>query len=141
AHVYRSEFGSHAILSGVTTEAIDAPASQRGRFTVEQLQATLANCGAYGPAPRLVCIEQTHNCGAGSIWPLQQLRDVCDAAHARGLLVHMDGARLFNASVASGVSVAAFAEPCDSVWIDLSKGLGCPVGAVLAGSREFIDRA
>jgi threonine aldolase len=141
AHVYRSEFGSHAILSGVTTEAVDAPASQRGRFTVEQLQATLANCGAYGPTPRLVCIEQTHNFGAGAIWPLQQLREVCDVAHARSLQVHMDGARLFNASVASGVPVAAFAEPCDSVWIDLSKGLGCPVGAVLAGSREFIDRA
>ena len=138
AHIYRSEFGSHAILSGVTTEGIDG---DRGRFTVEQVKATLANCGAYGPIPRLLCVEQTHNFGAGAVWPLQQLRDVCDFAHGRGLKTHMDGARLFNASVATGVSPRAFAEPFDSVWIDLSKGLGCPVGAVLAGSQEFIDRA
>jgi len=141
AHIYRSEFGSHAMLSGVTTEAIDAPPSQRGRFTVEQVKATLANCGAYGPITRLLCIEQTHNFGAGSIWPIGQIREVCDFARASGLRTHMDGARLFNASVASGVSPRTFAEPFDSVWIDLSKGLGCPVGAVLAGSAEFIDRA
>jgi threonine aldolase len=138
AHIYRSEFGSHAWLSGVTTEGIDG---ERGRFTPQQVEATLANCGAYGPVPRLLCVEQTHNFGAGAIWPLAQLRDVCKLAHERGLKTHMDGARLFNASVASGISVKDFAEPCDSVWVDLSKGLGCPVGAVLAGSKEFIDRS
>jgi len=138
AHIYRSEFGSHAILSGVTTEGI---AGERGRFTPQQVEATLANCGAYGPTPRLLCVEQTHNFGAGAVWPLDQLRDVCDLAHARGLKTHMDGARLFDASVTSGVSVHDYAASFDSVWIDLSKGLGCPVGAVLAGSREFIDRA
>jgi threonine aldolase len=138
AHVYRSEFGSHAMLSGVTTEGIDG---DRGRFTATQVEAALANCGAYGAIPRVLCVEQTHNFGAGSIWPLDQLRAVCDAAHARGMKTHMDGARLFNASVASGVSVRDFAAPFDSLWIDLSKGLGCPVGAILAGSKEFIDRA
>jgi threonine aldolase len=141
AHVYRSEFGNHALLSGVTTEGIDAPPAQRGRFTADQVATTLANYGAYGPVPRLLCIEQTHNFGAGSIWPVQQLNSVCDLAHNRGMKTHMDGARLFNASVASGVSPRDFAAPFDSVWIDLSKGLGCPVGAVLAGSKEFIDRA
>jgi threonine aldolase len=138
AHVYRSEFGSHAILGGVTTEGIDG---ERGRFTATQVEATLANCGAYGATPRLLCVEQTHNFGAGAIWPIDQLRDVCDLAHARGMKTHMDGARLFNASVASGVSVRDYAQAVDSVWIDLSKGLGCPVGAVLAGTKEFIDRA
>jgi threonine aldolase len=138
AHVYRSEFGSHAILSGVTTEGIDG---ERGRFTPKQVEAALANCGAYGPVPRVLCVEQTHNFGAGAIWPLEQLRDVCHIAHARGLKMHMDGARLFNASVVSGISVRDYAETFDSVWIDLSKGLGCPVGAVLAGSKDFIDRA
>jgi len=138
AHIYRSEFGSHAWLSGVTTEGIDG---ERGRFTPAQVEATLANCGAYGPVPRLLCVEQTHNFGAGAIWPLDQLRDVCEFAHSRGLMTHMDGARLFNASVASGVSVRDFARSFDSVWIDLSKGLGCPVGAVLAGSKDFIDRS
>jgi threonine aldolase len=138
AHIYRSEFGSHAFLSGVTTEGING---ERGRFTRDQVEATLANCGAYGPIPRLLCIEQTHNFGAGAIWPLDQLRDVCDFAHARGLSTHMDGARLFNASVAGGVSAKDYAKSFDSLWVDLSKGLGCPVGAVLAGSKEFIDRA
>ena len=138
AHIYRSEFGSHALLSGVTTEGIDG---ERGRFTAKQVEQTLANYGAYGPIPRLLCVEQTHNFGAGAIWPLDQINDVCRVAHERGLKTHMDGARLFNASVASGVSPRDYAEPFDSVWVDLSKGLGCPVGAVLAGSKEFIDRA
>jgi threonine aldolase len=138
AHVYRSEFGGAALLSGATTEPIDTP---RGIFNVDQLNAALANFSAYSATPRLVCVEQTHNFGAGAIWPLQQLRDVCDAAHARGMRTHMDGARLFNASVASKIPARDFAAPCDSVWIDLSKGLGCPVGAVLAGRKEFIDRA
>ena len=138
AHVYRSEFGGAAALSGATTEPID---TERGIFTVAQLNATLANFSAYGATPRLLCVEQTHNFGAGSIWPLDQLKEVCAAAHARGMKTHMDGARLFNASVASNIPPRDYAAPCDSVWIDLSKGLGCPVGAVLAGSREFIDRA
>ena len=138
SHVYRSEFGGAAVLSGATTEPIDTP---RGIFTVEQLDAALANFGAYGATPRLVCVEQTHNFGAGAIWPLEQLRAVCDAAHQRGMKTHMDGARLFNACVAAKVPAREYAASCDSVWIDLSKGLGCPVGAVLAGTKEFIDRA
>ena len=138
AHVYRSEFGGAALLSGVTTEPIDG---DRGIFTVDQLHAAINRFGAYGPIPRLVCVEQTHNYGGGSIWPLEQLRAVCDAAHARGLKTHMDGARLVNASVATGVPARDYAAPCDSAWIDMSKGLGCPIGAVLAGTKEFIDRA
>jgi threonine aldolase len=89
----------------------------------------------------LLCVEQTHNYGGGTIWPLQQLREVCNLAHERGLATHMDGARLFNASVASGVSPGEFAATCDSVWVDLSKGLGCPIGAVLAGTKDFIAKA
>src|SRR3954469_4769683 len=138
AHVYRSEFGSHAVLGGVTTEPIDG---ERGRFTAEQVKETLARFGGYGAIPRLLCVEQTHNYGGGTIWPLQQLHDVCNYAHERGLSTHMDGARLFNSSVASGIPPREYAATCDSVWVDLSKGLGCPVGAVLAGSKEFIDRA
>ena len=138
AHVYRSEFGGSAVLSGVTTEPID---TDRGIFTVEQLERTLANFSAYAATPRLLCVEQTHNFGAGAIWPLEQLRAVCDTAHKRGLKTHMDGARLLNASVATKIPPRDYAATCDSVWIDLSKGLGCPVGAVLAGSKEFIDRA
>jgi len=138
AHVYRSEFGGAALLSGVTTEPID---TDRGIFSIAQLNATLANFSAYGATPRLLCVEQTHNFGAGSIWPLDQLKEVCAVAHARGMKTHMDGARLFNASVASKIPPRDYAAPCDSVWVDLSKGLGCPVGAVLAGTKEFVDRA
>jgi threonine aldolase len=139
AHIYRAEFGGAALLSGVTTEPID---TQQGLFTPEALAATLANFHpTYGALPRLVCLEQTHNYGGGTIWPIEQMRAVCDLARKQGLLTHLDGARLFNASVETGISVKDYAAPFDSVWIDLSKGLGCPVGAVLAGSREFIARA
>jgi threonine aldolase len=79
--------------------------------------------------------------GGGRVWPLKQLHDVCRAAHDLGAFAHMDGARLMNAVVAASVSAREFAEGFDSVWIDLSKGLGAPVGGVLAGSADFIDRA
>ena len=136
AHVYRSEFGGAALLSGVATEPIET-----GLFTAEQVHAAVDRFGAYGAVPRLLCVEQTHNYGGGAVWPVEQIRAVCDAAHQRGLKTHMDGARLFNASVAGGVPPREFSAGCDSVWVDLSKGLGCPIGAVLAGTKEFIDRA
>ncbi|WP_428938916.1 threonine aldolase family protein [Fontivita pretiosa] len=138
SHVNRSEFGGAAMLSGVTTEPIDG---QRGLFSPQQLEQALARFHSYGPVPKLVCVEQTHNFGGGSIWPIDQLRAVCDLAHRRNLLTHMDGARLFNACVAGGIAARDYAACVDSVWIDLSKGLGCPIGAVLAGTRDFIERA
>ena len=138
SHIHRSEFGGPAMLSAVTTEGIPG---ERGLFTVEQVQGALDAHGAYGPLPRLLCVEQTHNYGGGAIWPLEQLRAVCQLAHSRGLSTHMDGARLFNASVATKIPVRDYAATFDSVWIDLSKGLGCPVGAVLAGSKDFIAKS
>jgi threonine aldolase len=138
AHVYRSEFGGAAMLSGATTEPIDGV---NGIFTAGELTLALARFHPYGAVPRLVCVEQTHNFGGGTIWPMEQLRDVCKLARERGMQTHMDGARLFNACVATGISAREYAQPLDSVWIDLSKGLGCPVGAVLAGTKEFITRA
>jgi len=138
AHVYRSEFGGAAVLSGVTTEPIDG---MQGIFTPDQVNQALARFGAYSAVPRVLCVEQTHNFGAGSVWPLEQLRAVSKIAHDRGMKTHMDGARLFNAQVASGIPAKEFAATFDSVWIDLSKGLGCGVGAVLAGSADFIARA
>src|SRR6185503_14659565 len=79
--------------------------------------------------------------GGGAIWPIRQLEEVCAVARRHGMSTHMDGARLMNAVVASGVSAAEYARGFDSVWIDFSKGLGAPVGAALAGSKEFIDEA
>jgi threonine aldolase len=139
------------VLAGVTTEPINSPGPaagsggpagiSRGIFPADQVTAAIDRFGAYGATPRLLCVENTHNYGGGSVWPPEQLRAVCAAAHARALKTHMDGARLLNASVASGVSPREYAATFNSVWIDFSKGLGCPVGAVLAGTKEFIDRA
>ena len=95
----------------------------------------------YGPRPALVSIEQTVNLGGGRIWPLETIRDVTSLAKSSGLLMHMDGARLMNAVVGSGIAAAEFCAGFDSAWIDLSKGLGCPFGGVLAGSQGFIDEA
>ncbi|HOK77810.1 MAG TPA: GntG family PLP-dependent aldolase, partial [Verrucomicrobiota bacterium] len=93
------------------------------------------------PPTRLVCIENTHNRGGGSVWRLDQIADVAAVAKRRGLRLHMDGARLWNAAVATGVSERDLAAPFDSVSVCFSKGLGAPVGSALAGSKEFIARA
>lgn len=150
AHVLRAEGGGAALVSGVQTEPIHAGDPGRaalapGVFGPEALAAALARVQAlpmpYAPRPGIVCVEQTHNFGGGSVWPLSTLTTLAESARARGLAVHMDGARLLNACVATGVPAAAFCAPVDSAWLDFSKGLGAPIGAVLVGSREFIGRA
>src|SRR5262249_23005867 len=93
----------------------------------------------YAPNQKLVSAEQTANIGGGTIWPQARLDAVAELAHTQGLNTHMDGARLLNAAVATGLAADRIAASWDSVWIDFSKGLGAPVGAVLAGTREFID--
>ncbi|HRK30269.1 MAG TPA: threonine aldolase family protein [Tepidisphaeraceae bacterium] len=138
-HIMRAECGGAAIFSGVMLDPLDG---ERGIFTPEQVRAAIPPVKTvYHPHPTLLCIENTHNYGGGSVWPIEQLRDVCTTARERGLAIHMDGARLFNASAASGVTASEYASHVDSVWIDLSKGLGCPVGAVIAGTSDFIGRA
>lgn len=138
-HIMRAECGGAAMFSGVMLDPLDG---NRGIFTAEQVTTAIpAVKSVYHPHPTLLCIENTHNYGGGSVWPMKQLAEVCEVARSRGLKVHMDGARLFNAAVAAGVDARDFAAHADSVWIDLSKGLGCPVGAVLAGSKSFIDHA
>jgi threonine aldolase len=113
-----------------------------GIFTGAQLEAALRAPGnRYMPRSRVVSVEQTSNLGGGRVWPLSGVRSVLDVARAHGLRAHLDGARLLNAVVASGVSASEFASGFDTAWIDFTKGLGAPVGAVLAGSRELIDEA
>jgi threonine aldolase len=138
SHPVHFEVGGPAYLARLMVYPLDGP---RGLFTAEQVEEAIRPDSPYYPRSRLVEIENTHNMGGGSIWPLAQLQAVCAMAHRYGLLTHLDGARLLNAVVASGIPAQAYAEPFDSSWIDLSKGLGCPVGAVLAGSREFIKDA
>lgn len=138
AHPAHFEVGGPAYLARLMLYPLDGP---RGLFTAAQVEEAIRPESPHYPRSRIVEIENTHNLGGGSIWPLAQLQAVCDMAHRYGLVTHLDGARLLNAVVATGISARTYAEPFDSAWIDLSKGLGCPVGAVLAGSYAFIKEA
>lgn len=139
SHIVNNEGAGAAVCGGVFVREVP---SVRGMFTPEDMRKAIQPKGyARGPRTSLVSFEQTHNAGGGSVWPLDRLKAVSDAARAEGLSVHMDGARLPNAAIASGVPMRAFSELMDSVWIDLTKGLGCPVGAVLAGDDAFIEEA
>jgi len=138
SHIIGFEGGGPAALAGVMLNPIHGT---RGIFSAAQLKEKLHPDRPYAPRQRLVEVEHTSNLGGGAIWPLPTLREVAELAHAAGLATHMDGARLLNACVASGISAADYARDFDSVWIDFSKGLGAPGGAVLAGSRAFIAEA
>jgi threonine aldolase len=138
AHPLLFEVGGASALIG----ALLRPLTGLGAlFSAEQVRAAIRPPAYYMPRTRAVSIEQTSNVAGGICWPLEQIEEVCRVAHAGGLVTHMDGARLLNAVVARGTPARKFAAQFDSVWIDLSKGLGAPVGAVLAGSREFIEEA
>jgi threonine aldolase len=139
SHPIIAEAGGPAAHSGVMMQPIDGAG---GMFTGAQVEASLRTRGdRYQPRSRLLCVEQTTNYGGGRVWPLGQMRDVLEVARSHGLKTHLDGARLMNAVVASGVSAADYAGGFDTAWLDFTKGLGAPVGACLAGSRELIDEA
>ncbi len=139
AHPVNSEAGGPAVVSGLMIRVLDG---EGGVFTGAQLSEALRPPGnRYMPRSRVVSVEQTSNLGGGRVWPLSVVRDVLSVAGGAGLRTHLDGARLMNAVVASGVSASEFASGFDTAWIDFTKGLGAPVGAVLAGSRELIDEA
>jgi threonine aldolase len=140
-HPLIAEAGGPAQLSGAVITELDGDA---GRFTPETLDATIRGAGPggrYAPRPRLVCVEQTTNMGGGRVWELEPVRDVLDVARQHGLSTHLDGARLMNAVVATGIDAATWAGGFDSAWLDFTKGLGAPVGACLAGSEGFIEEA
>jgi len=139
AHPVNSEAGGPAQVAGLMVRVIDGDG---GVFTGSQLAAALRPPGnRYMPRSRVVSVEQTSNLGGGRVWPLSIVREVLEVARRYGLRAHLDGARLLNAVVASDVSAASYASGFDTAWIDFTKGLGAPVGAVLAGSRELIDEA
>lgn len=138
SHVIRFEASGAALASGVLVDQLDGP---RGQFDAAALQAALAPGSVYFARTRLVCLEQTSNLGGGSVWPLERWDEVCAVARAFGAAVHVDGARLGNAAVASGVGADRWSAGVDSVWLDFTKGLGAPLGAVLAGSAAFIAEA
>jgi threonine aldolase len=138
AHILTSEGGAHAAFSGVQIQPLPGP---RGMFTAEQVRAAIRPRTRYAPPQRLLEVEQTANIGGGTIWPLAQLNEVAAVARAEGWATHMDGARLMNACIAAGIPAKDMAASFDSVWVDFTKGLGAPLGAVLAGSAEFIGAA
>lgn len=138
SHIIGSEAAGAAVLAGCFVRAIPC---ERGIFSGEDVNHAVRMPKVKSPRSRLVEVEQTNNRGGGSVWKLDEIASVAEASRSHGLALHMDGARLMNAVVSSGVSAAQFAEPFDSVWLDLSKALGCPVGGVLAGSSIFIEEA
>lgn len=138
SHIVSLEGAGMAAVGGTQVRVIDG---DRGRFSADQLHEAVRAPNRYRPRTRMVAMEQTTNLGGGAIWPLSQFEEVVQAASDYGLAVHLDGARLLNATVASGVEPSQLGRRCDSIWIDLTKGLGCPVGAVLAGSTVFIEAA
>jgi threonine aldolase len=139
SHPVHAEGGGPAQLAGLMIRTLDGAG---GRFTAEQLESAIRiNPTRYMPRSRVVSIEQTTNLAGGHIWPLRLIRDVLETAARYGLRTHLDGARLMNAVVASGISAADYAGGFDTAWIDFTKGLGAPVGAVLAGSRDLIEEA
>lgn len=137
-HSYYFESGGPAALSGVMCRLVNTP---RGIFRAEQVRALLRPRNEHYPHSKLLCVENTHNLGGGSVWPIEAIREVTVAARQADLRTHLDGARLWNASAVTGVSEREYASHFDSVSVCFSKGLGAPVGSALAGPVPFIARA
>jgi threonine aldolase len=138
AHIITNEGGGPGALTGANVLGLKG---ERGQFDADTLKAAFREKRRNIPAQTLLEVEQTANIGGGSVWPLHKLNAVLETAHEHGLATHMDGARLMNAVVASGVPAKEMAAGCDSVWVDFTKGLGAPLGAVLCGPEDFIDAA
>jgi threonine aldolase len=136
AHILVREGGAHAALGGFQITALTGA---DGQFLPETFRAALHPPTRYQPPQIVVSVEQTANIGGGTIWKKTHLDQISQIAKSNGLITHMDGARLLNACVATGISARDMTAGWDSAWIDFSKGLGAPVGAVMAGSRDFID--
>jgi threonine aldolase len=138
SHIVSSEGAGAAVFSGAVIRGIE---SKTGVFTGEQLAAAVRTVKPKVPRTTVVSVEQTTNRGGGTVWKGAQLKSIVNIARERGLILHMDGARLMNAAVSSEEDIKTYTSLFDSVWIDFTKGLGCPVGSVLAGSKDFISRA
>ncbi len=138
SHLLLSEGGGYAGVAGAVPVLA---ATERGVFTGNALRALLPPNDPHYPSVRLVCVENTHNDGGGTVWHPSELKDVTDAARENGLPVHMDGARVLNAATALSMAAHEMTAGCDSVTLCLSKGLGCPAGALLAGTAAFMQAA
>ncbi len=140
-HIFNYEMGTPAVLSGVMMRPVRS-GDGSGHLTWDEIASALHIGQPYYTSPTgLICLENSHNFAGGSVMTAEHCADICSHAHATGLPVHMDGARIFNAAAALGSSVADLTRNCDSVQFCLSKALGAPVGSVLVGSRDFIAEA
>jgi threonine aldolase len=138
AHIFNFEGGAVAALAGAMVRPLEGAA---GMFDVESLAKAIRPRARLMPKSRLVSVEQTTNLGGGGVWPLTQIEGIVGLARQHGLAAHLDGARLMNAVVASGIGAERYAAPFDTVFLDFTKGLGAPFGAVLAGSADLIAEA
>jgi threonine aldolase len=137
-HFFNYESGAPGLLAGVVLRPL---VGTRGVITAEQVAAAINPPVDHFAPSRVVAVENTHNSAGGTVFPLSEIERLRQLADERGLKMHLDGARLWNASVASGVPLSEFARPFDSVSVCFSKGLGAPVGSAVAGSRDFIAAA
>lgn len=139
AHVVRAELGAAAVFSGITSRTWNAPDGVLR--AADPLEMVVTGAGPYQVSTALIVVENTHNFGGGSVQPIEQIRQVREHTQAVGVRMHLDGARLWNAHIASGVALADYGALFDTVSVCLSKGLGAPIGSVLVGSSELIDAA
>lgn len=137
-HMYYYEVGGLAAVAGVMPRLVPG---RHGVLDPDDVARAIRGANIHYPTPRLVAVENTHNRGGGTVTPLNVMTAICNIARSRGLATHLDGARIFNAAIALGVDAREIARPFDSVMFCLSKGLSAPVGSVLVGSRDFIERA
>lgn len=137
SHSYNFEGGAGAALSGVQFYCIQGT---RGVLDPAQIEGAIRPIDQHFAVTRLISLENTHNRGGGSVYPIERIRDIYRLAKSKGLMVHLDGARLWNASVAAGVKPHEYAQWADSVSVCLSKGLGAPIGSLVAGPKTFISR-
>jgi threonine aldolase len=138
AHIYEFEMAAMAAISGVLARPVPA---QDGVLEWEQIHSAIRPKIYYRAQTGLVALENTHNMAGGTVYTEEQIENICGYVHEAGLPVHLDGARIFNAATALGVEVARLIRSCDSVMFCLSKGLAAPVGSMLVGSRDFIEKA
>lgn len=138
SHIFYYEVGGLANIAGLMPMPVP---SHRGMLDPAKVAEAIRPANLHYPQARLLCLENTHNRSGGRVVPLDLHRELCQVAHERGLAVHLDGARIFNAAIAEECTVADYTRDVDSIQVCLTKGLGCPLGSFVAGSREFIEQA
>jgi len=138
SHIFNNECGGPAVLSGVQLHPLRGV---HGLLSAEQISDAVRSPNVHHPNSKVVALENTHNAGGGVIYPIETIQEISEVVHEKNLILHLDGARLMNAVVESGISAKEYASYFDSLTLCFSKGLGAPVGSIIAGSSEFIQRA